>query len=76
MDAILHILTQLWEFLSRVIISAFPILNALFIIGGGCLGMLLYGKFKAGVRDIVIKCIGIGVILFAVSELWSSFFVL
>ena len=46
MDAILNILTQLWEFLSRVIISAFPILNALFIIGAGCLGMLLYGKFK------------------------------
>ena len=76
MDAILNILTQLWEFLSRVIISAFPILNALFIIGAGCLGILLYGKFKAGVRDIIIKCIGIGVILFAVSELWSSFFVL
>ena len=76
MDAILHILTQLWEFLSRVIISAFPILNALFIIGAGCLGMLLYGKLKPFVRDIVIKCIGIGVVLFAVSELWDSFFVL
>jgi uncharacterized membrane protein YqgA involved in biofilm formation len=76
MDSILNILKQLWEFLSGIIISAFPILNALFIIGAGCLGMLLYGKFKAGVRDIVIKCIGIGVILFAVSELWNSFFVL
>lgn len=76
MDAILHILTQLWEFLSRVIISAFPILNALFIIGAGCLGMLLYGRFKPFVRDIIIKCIGIGVVLFAVSELWDSFFVL
>ena len=54
MDAILNILTQLWEFLSRVIISAFPILNALFIIGAGCLGMLLYGKFKPFVRDIII----------------------
>ena len=76
MDAILNILTQLWEFLSRVIISAFPILNAIFIIGAGCLGMLLYGKFKPGVRDIIIKCLGIGVILFAISELWNSFFVL
>ena len=76
MDAILNILTQLWEFLSRVIISAFPILNALFIIGAGCLGMQLYGKFKPFVRDIIIRCIGIGVVLFAVSELWNSFFVL
>ena len=76
MDAILNILKPLWEFLSRVIISAFPILNALFIIGAGCLGMLLYGKFKPFVRDIIIKCIGIGAVLFAVSELWDSFFVL
>ena len=28
------------------------------------------------VRDIIIRCIGIGVVLFAVSELWNSFFVL
>lgn len=76
MDAILNILTQLWEFLSRLIISAFPFLNAIFIIGAGCLGVLLHGKMRAEVRDITVKCIGIGVILFAVSELWNSFFVL
>jgi len=76
MDAILNILTQLWEFLSRLIISTFPFLNAIFVIGAGCLGVMLHGKMRAEVRNITVKCIGIGVILFAVSELWDSFFVL
>ncbi len=76
MDAILNILTSLWEFVSRAVIASFPLLNAVFVIGAGCLGMLIYGHIKAVTRDIIIKCLGIAVILFAVSELWNSFFVL
>ena len=76
MDTILELLTTLWGIVSRAVISAFPLLNTVIIIGGGCLGLLLYGRFKAGVRDIIIKALGIGVVLFAISELWNSFFVL
>jgi uncharacterized membrane protein YqgA involved in biofilm formation len=76
MDTILELLTTLWGIVSRAVISAFPLLNTVIIIGGGCLGMLLYGRFKAGTRDIVIKALGIAVVLFAISELWNSFFVL
>lgn len=80
MDAIrstlLTYLTALWEFISGMVVSAFPFLDAIFIIGAGCLGMLLYGRLKPSVRDIITKCLGVGVILYAVSELWNSFFVL
>ena len=76
MDRILELLASLWEVVSRAIISAFPLLNTVIILGAGCLGMLLYGHFKRSTRDIIIKALGIAVVLFAVSELWNSFFVL
>ena len=76
MDTILELLTSLWDRVSQAIVSAFPILNTIIVLGAGCLGMLLYGRWKRGTRDIIVKCLGIAVILFAVSELWSSFFVL
>ena len=76
MNTILELLTSLWDLVSRAIISAFPILNTVIIMGAGCLGMLLYGRFKSSVRDIIIKALGIAVVLFAISELWNSFFVL
>ncbi|MBP3665526.1 MAG: DUF554 family protein [Clostridia bacterium] len=76
MDTILHILASLWDFVGRAVISSFPILDTLFVIGAGCLGLLLYKRIRPEIKEIIIKCLGIGVILFAVSELWNSFFVL
>ena len=76
MNTILELLNSLWGLVSRAVISAFPILNTVIILGAGLLGMLLYGRWKRSTRDIIVKCIGIAVILFAISELWSKFFVL
>ena len=76
MDTILELLNSLWGRVSQAVISAFPILNTIIVLGAGCLGTLLYGRFKRSTRDIIIKCLGIAVILFAISELWNNFFVL
>ena len=76
MNTVLELLSSLWDLISRAVISAFPILDTVIIMGAGCLGMLLYGRFKRSTRDIVIKALGIAVVLFAISELWNNFFVL
>ena len=76
MDTILELLKSLWDRISPAIISAFPILNTIIIMGAGCLGLLLYGRWSRHTRDIIVKCLGIAVVLFAISELWNTFFVL
>ena len=76
MNTILELLASLWAVVSQAVISAFPILNTIIVIGGGCLGMLLYGRFNRHTRDIITKALGIAVVLFAISELWNTFFVL
>ena len=76
MNTILELLSSLWDLVSRAVISAYPILNALIIMGAGCLGLLLYGRFQRHTRDTIIKALGIAVVLFAISELWNNFFVL
>jgi hypothetical protein len=65
MNTILELLNSLWGLVSRAVISAFPILNTVIILGAGLLGMLLYGRWKRNTRDIIVKCIGIAVILFS-----------
>jgi uncharacterized membrane protein YqgA involved in biofilm formation len=76
MDAILNILSGLWSFISKVVIVSFPFLNAIFIIGAGILGSLVYQRIKPGVRGLLVKCLGIAVILCSVHEIFGSLFVL
>lgn len=76
MDAILNILATLWSFVSEAIIVSFPFLNAIFIIGAGVLGSLVYRRIKSGARELLVKCLGIAVILWAVNEIFGSLFVL
>lgn len=76
MDAIRPIITQLWETISRIVLSSFPFLVSLFILGAGCLGMLIHKRLKRDIRELISKCLGVAVILYAISELWNSFFIL
>ena len=76
MNAILEFLNPLWTLFSQAVLSAFPIFNTAVVIGAGLLGMRLHGRFRTSIRDIILRAVGIAVILFAISELWNSFFVL
>lgn len=76
MNTMLELLTSLWAVISRVVISAYPIINTAIVVVAGFLGKSLCGRFRASTRDIIIKALGIAVILFSISELWNSLFVL
>ena len=76
MNAILEFLKPLWALFSQAVLSAFPIFNTAFVVGAGILGMRLHGRFRTSIRDIILRALGIAVVLFAISELWNSFFVL
>ncbi|MBR6781722.1 MAG: DUF554 family protein [Clostridia bacterium] len=76
MNTILEFLKPLWSFFSQAVLSAFPVLNTAIVIGAGFLGMRLHGRFRTSIRDIIIRALGIAVVLFSISELWNSFFVL
>ncbi len=76
LEIIRELFTALVQFLIKLLISAFPAINAMFIIGAGCLGCLLYKHLKPMVRDIMTRCLGLAVLLLGVSELWDCLFVL
>lgn len=76
MDTIRELFTSLVQLLIKLLISSFPVINALFIIGAGCLGCLLYKRLKPLARDIMTRCLGLAVLLLGVSELWDCLFVL
>ena len=76
MNTISELLQGLWALISRAVISAFPLIDTTFVVFAGILGVRLYGRFKPSTRDIILKALGIGVVLFAVVELWNGLFVL
>ena len=76
MNTISELLQGLWSLISRAVISAFPLIDTTFVVFAGILGMHWYGRFKPSTRDIILKALGIGVVLFAVVELWNGLFVL
>ena len=76
MNGFLEFLKLLWSFLSQALLSAFPIFNTAIVVGAGFLGLRLHGRFRTSIRDIIMRALGIAVVLFAISELWNSFFVL
>lgn len=63
------------QFLVKLLISAFPFINAILIVVAGCLGTLLYKRLQPVWRDIMTRTIGLAVLLLGISELWDSFFV-
>ena len=76
MNGFLEFLKLLWSFLSQALLSAFPIFNTAIVVAAGFLGLRLHGRFRTSIRDIIMRALGIAVVLFAISELWNSFFVL
>lgn len=75
LEIIKELALKVWSVITTVLLSAFPVLNALIIIVAGCLGALLYGRMKQSTRDIVLRCLGLGTVLLSASELWDCFFV-
>jgi uncharacterized membrane protein YqgA involved in biofilm formation len=87
MPALLITLPALWEsiqeffapiiaFLTKALIAGFPFINAFLILIIGILGASLYGKTQPYTRRLLLRCLGIAVILFSISQLWDAWFVL
>ena len=76
LEIIREFLTPLAQLLGKLLLTAFPAINALFIFGAGCLGSLLCKRLKPTVREIMIRCVGLAVVLLGVSEIWDCLFVL
>lgn len=75
LEIIKELITTVGQFLTSVLLSAFPLVNALLIIVAGCLGAMLYGHIKPAYRDIMTRTLGLAVLLLGISELWDCFFV-
>ena len=76
LEIIRELYTSVIQLLIKVLISAFPVVNALFIMGSGCLGVLLYKRLKPTAKEIMTRCLGLAVLLLGFSELWECLFVL
>ena len=63
-------------FLTRALVSAFPILNILFIVTAAGFGTLLHRMLSRRYRDVATLCIGGILVLTGISQLWDNFFVL
>lgn len=69
-------MSNLYDALSGVILSAFPFVSPLLMLLAGCLGALLYGKIKEPVQSVLLRALGLLVLLMGGLELWNGFFVL
>ena len=75
-ESIKEALAPVVAFLTKALITGFPFINTFLILTAGLLGTSLYGKPKPHVRRLLLRCLGIAVILFGVSQLWDAWFVL
>ena len=62
--------------LTKTLVSAFPIINILFILTAAGFGTMLHRKLSSRYRDIAALCLGGFLLLTGVSQLWDHFFVL
>lgn len=62
--------------LTKSLVSAFPIINILFILTAAGFGTMLHRKLSGRYRDIAALCLGGFLLLTGVSQLWDHFFVL
>jgi hypothetical protein len=62
--------------LTKSLVSAFPIINVLFILTAAGFGTMLHRKLSSRYRDIAALCLGGFLLLTGVSQLWDHFFVL
>ena len=76
LETVRELYTLLVQFLMKILISAFPVVNALLIMGAGSLGFILYKRLKPLAKDIVTRSLGLAVLLLGVSEIWECLFVL
>ena len=76
LETVRELYTLLVQFLIKILISSFPVVNALFIMGAGSLGFLLYKRLKPTAKDIITRSLGLAVLLLGVSEIWECLFVL
>jgi uncharacterized membrane protein YqgA involved in biofilm formation len=72
----MKLMTNLYDALSTVVLTAFPFLSPLLMLVAGCLGALLYGKIKESAKAVLLRALGLLAILVGGIELWNGFFVL
>lgn len=75
-DTVKEFLAPVIAFLTKALIAGFPFINAFFILAIGIWGASLYGKPQPYTRKLLLRCLGIAVILFGISQLWDAWFVL
>ena len=75
-ESIKEVLAPVIAFLTKALIAGFPFINTFLILAVGLLGASLYGKMQAYTRRLLLRCLGMAVILFGISQLWDAWFVL
>ena len=62
--------------LTRALVSAFPIVNILFILTAAGFGVMLHRRLSNRYRDVIAMATGGVLVLAGISQLWDHFFVL
>ena len=75
-DTLKNTLAPVTAFLEKALVLGFPFVNAFAILMAGVLCAGFYGKLKTYARRLLLRCLGLAVILFGISQLWDAWFVL